>query len=319
MSDEMTTIPLPLHLPLPLVSVLGAGTMGAGMAQRLLDKGFVVTVWNRTPGPAASLAEKGATVRAKPAEAVGTAEVVITMLADADAVVDVMLRRRTLEAMRPNATWVQMATIGVEATERIAAEVQRRRPDVAFVDAPVSGSREPARNGRLLILASGPDNSHDSANTVFSALGQRTVWLGRAGQGSRMKLVLNTWLAFEIEAAAEASALAERLGIPYTVLADAVIGGPLASATALTKLAKMERGDYSADFPLQWAVKDVDLALAASGRETTPVVTAIAERWRKLVAEGKGNLDISAARLGLDERPEGNDPDRAGSTQTAAA
>jgi 3-hydroxyisobutyrate dehydrogenase len=293
--------------------------MGAGMAQRLLDKGFAVTVWNRTPGPTTSLAERGAIVRAKPSEAVDTAEVVITMLADADAVVDVMLRRHTLEAMRPNATWVQMATIGVEATERIAAEVQQRRPDVAFVDAPVSGSREPARNGRLLILASGPDRPHDAADTVFSALGQRTVWLGHAGKGSRMKLVLNTWLAFEIEAAAEASALARRLGIQYPVLADAVIGGPLASATALTKLAKMERGDYAPDFPLQWALKDLDLALAASGPETTPVVTAIAERWRRLVAAGNGNLDISAARFGLDGGPQMSGPDKTRSAQSAAA
>jgi 3-hydroxyisobutyrate dehydrogenase len=319
MSDEMTTIPLPLHLPLPLVSVLGAGTMGAGMAQRLLDKGFVVTVWNRTPGPAASLAERGAIVRAKTAEAVDTAEVVITMLADADAVMDVMLRRRTLEAMRPNASWVQMATIGVEATESIAAEVQRRRPDVAYVDAPVSGSREPARNGRLLILASGPDRSRDAVDSVFSALGQRTLWLGRAGRGSRMKLVLNAWLAFEIEAAAEASSLAERLGIEYNILADAVIGGPVASATALTKMAKMERGDYSADFPLQWALKDLDLALASSGPETTPVTMAIADRWRGLVSEGKGHLDISAARLGLGDGPQINDPDRRRSAHPAAA
>jgi 3-hydroxyisobutyrate dehydrogenase len=319
MSDETTNNPLPL--PLPLVAVLGAGTMGAGMAQRLRDKSFVVTVWNRTPGPAASLAQRGAIVRAKPAEAVSAAEIVITMLANADAIEDVMLRRRTLDAMRANATWAQMGTIGVEATERIAAEVERRRPDVAFVDAPVSGSREPARNGRLLILASGPDRSHDAVSTVFSALGQRTVWLGAAGTGSRLKLVLNSWLAFEIEAAAEASALSERLGIQYNVLADAVIGGPLASATALTKMAKMERGDYSPDFPLQWALKDLDLALAASGPETTPVTMAIAERWRRLVAEGNGDLDISAARFGLDDGSETNDPhpDRKGSAQPAAA
>jgi 3-hydroxyisobutyrate dehydrogenase len=305
--------------PLPLVAVLGAGTMGAGMAQRLLEKGFVVSVWNRTPGPAAALAERGAIVRAKPAEAVDAAEVVITMLADADAVEDVMLRRRTLEAMRPNATWAQMATIGVEATEHLAPEVERRRPDVAFVDAPVSGSREPARNGRLLILASGPDRSHDAADAVFSALGQRTVWLGRAGTGSRLKLVLNSWLAFEVEAAAETNALAERLGVPYSVLADVVIGGPLASATALTKMAKMERGDYSADFPLQWALKDLDLALAASGPDTTPVTRAIAERWRRLVAQGNGHFDISAARLGLNAAPEINDPDHNGAAQPAAA
>jgi 3-hydroxyisobutyrate dehydrogenase len=319
MSDEMATIPPPIQLPLPLVSVMGAGTMGSGMAKRLIDKGFVVTVWNRTPGPAASIAERGAIVRAKPAEAVSAAEVVITMLANADAIEEVMLRRGTLEAMRPNSTWAQMATIGVEATERIAGEVQRRRPDIAFVDAPVSGSREPARNGRLLILGSGPDRSHDAVDAVFSALGQRTLWLGEAGTGSRLKLVLNSWLAFEIEAAAEASALAERLGIQYSVLADAVIGGPLASATALTKLAKMERGDYSPDFPLQWALKDLDLAVASSGQETTPVTMAIAERWRGLVSEGKGHLDISAARLGLGDGPEINDPDRRRSAHPAAA
>ena len=305
--------------PLPLVAVLGAGTMGAGMAQRLLDKNFVVTVWNRTPGPAASLAEHGAIVRSKSEEAVDDAEVVVTMLADADAVTDVMLERRTLEAMRLNATWAQMATIGAEATERIAAEVERRRPDIAFVDAPVSGSREPARNGRLLILASGPDRSHDAADAVFSALGQRTLWLGRAGLGSRLKLVLNSWLAFEIEAAAEASALAHRLGLPYSVLADAVIGGPLASATALTKLAKMERGDYTADFPLEWALKDLDLALAASGPETTPVTLDIAERWRRLVRQGNGRFDISAARFGLGGGPDKHDPGHNGTKQPAAA
>ncbi len=292
----------------PAVALLGIGTMGSGMARRMLDLGFPVNVWNRTSGPVTALTEHGATARATPTEAVAAAEIVVTMLPNGDTVADVMLRGGTLDALRANATWAQMGTIGFEATERLAAEVARRRPDVMFVDAPVSGSREPARNGRLLILASGPDRSHDSVDAVFAALGQRTLWLGRAGIASRLKLVLNAWLAFEIEAAAEASALAERLGIPYAVLADAVVGGPLASATALAKLARMERGDYSADFSLEWALKDLDLALASSGAETTPVVLAIAERWRRLVAQGHGHFDISAARLGLDPGPQTNDP-----------
>jgi 3-hydroxyisobutyrate dehydrogenase len=305
--------------PRPQVALLGAGTMGAGMAQRLLDLGFPVNVWNRTPGPTAALAAHGATVRTKPIAAVAVAEVVVTMLPNADAVADVMLGGGALDALRPSATWAQMGTIGVEATERLAAEVARRRPDVGFVDAPVSGSREPARNGRLLILASGPDRSHDAVDAVFAALGQRTLWLGPAGSGSRLKLVLNAWLAFEIEAAAEASALAGRLGVPYTLLANAVIGGPLASAVALSKLAKMETGDYSADFSLEWALKDLDLALAASGAETTPVVRAIAERWRRLVAQGQGHFDISAARLGLGAASQTNDPDGNGKAQSIAS
>jgi 3-hydroxyisobutyrate dehydrogenase len=304
------------RLPLPRVALLGAGTMGTSIAQRLLELGFHVTVWNRTPGPAAALADHGAIAVAQPTEAGAAAEVVVTMLPNADAVTDVMLRGGTLDALKPNAIWAQMGTIGVEATERLVVEVARRRPDVAFVDAPVSGSREPARHGRLLILASGPDQSQRVVNPVFEALGQRTVWLGRAGAASRLKLVLNAWLAFEIEAAAEAGALAERLGIQYSVLADVVTGGPLASATAVAKLAKMASGDYSADFSLEWALKDLDLALAAAGEETTPVVMAIAERWRRLVAKGDGRFDVSAARLGLNSV---RDPDDNGTTKPVAA
>src|ERR1700694_2421516 len=260
--------------PRPRVALLGAGTMGAGMAQRLLDLGFHVNVWNRTPGPAVALDDHGATVSAKPTDAIAAVEVVVTMLSNADAVADVMLRGGALHALRPDATWVQMGTIGVEATERLAAEVARLRPDVMFVDAPVSGSREPARNGQLLILASGPDRPHDAVDAVFDALGQRTLWLGPAGTGSRMKLVLNAWLAFEIEAAGEGGALAARLWDSARGLVRAVTGGPVASTNALIKLAKMARGDYSAALPLELALKDLDLAMAASGAETTPGVMA---------------------------------------------
>jgi 3-hydroxyisobutyrate dehydrogenase len=286
--------------PRPRVSMLGAGTMGAGMAQRLLDLGFPVDVWDRAPGPSARLAERGATAHPEAAQAVAGADIVLTMLATGDAVTDVMLHTGTVDALRPGAVWAQMGTIGLEATEGLIAEVVHRRPDIAFVDAPVSGSREPARSGRLLILASGPDRAKPILEPVFGALGQRTLWLGPAGTGSRLKLVLNTWLAFEIEAAAEASALAAGLGLPQNTLVEAVTGGPLASATALTKLAKMESGDYSADFSLEWALKDLDLAMGAAGAAVVPVAGAIAERWRRLVAQGQGRLDIAAARLGLD-------------------
>jgi 3-hydroxyisobutyrate dehydrogenase len=282
------------------IALLGAGTMGAGMTQRLLELGFPVDVWNRTPGPAARRAERGATAHIDPAQAVAAANVVLTMLPTADAVTEVMLRRHTVDALRSDAVWAQMGTIGVDTTERLIAEVGSRRPDVAFVDAPVSGSREPARSGRLLILASGPDRAQTALESVFGALGQRTLWLGPAGTGSRLKLVLNTWLAFEIEAVAEVSALADRLGISGSALVDAVSGGPLASATAMTKLARMESGDYSPDFSLEWALKDLDLATAAAGSTVVPVAGTIAERWRRLVSQGYGRLDISAARVGLD-------------------
>jgi 3-hydroxyisobutyrate dehydrogenase len=288
------------HNSRPSVAVLGVGTMGGAMARRLLEDGFSVEVWNRNPVPAAALAEAGATPHAGAAQAVARADVMLTMLPTADAVSQVMLGGGVLDALRPGTTWAQMGTIGIEATERLAAEVAHRRPDVAFVDAPVSGSREPARTGRLVILASGPDEAQAILEPVFAALGQRTVWLGPAGRGSRMKLVLNTLLAFEIEAVAEVDAIASRLGITYANLVDAIAAGPMASAFEMSKLAKMESGDHSADFSLQWALKDVELVLAAAGAEAAPVTAAIADRWRRLVDDGYGRLDVSAARLALD-------------------
>ena len=283
----------------PLVALMGTGIMGAGMAARLLNEGFTVDVWDRTPAVAAPLAEQGATAHGDPADAVRRAGVVITMLPTGSAVADVMLHRNVLEAMTRDGVWAQMGTIGIEATERLIGETAKRRPDVAFVDAPVSGTREPARSGQLTILASGPDRARGPLDPVFTSLGQHVLWLGPAGLGIRLKLVLNTWLAFEVEAAAEASAIADRLGIPYEVLRAAAEGGPVASGTAMARLAKMETGDHSAQFPLEWALKDLDLVQAEVGPDSAPVAAAIAERWRGLVSQGLGRLDASAARYGL--------------------
>jgi 3-hydroxyisobutyrate dehydrogenase len=284
--------------PLPTIAILGAGAMGAAIAERLLEQGFPVHVWNRTPGPAARLAERGTAAHAQPAEAAALGDVVVTMLPTADAVRDVMSKQRTLASIRPGAVWAQMGTIGVDATEALRSTTAHEYPDVAFVDAPVSGSRMPARTGQLVILASGPAGARSTVEPVFRALG-RQVWLGEAGSGSRLKLVLNTWLAFEVEAAAEVAALADQLGVTHSALREAVAGGTVASGVAMAKLAKMESGDYSPDFSLEWALKDLDLATAAAGEEVAPVAHSIADRWRQLVATGYGRLDISAARKGL--------------------
>lgn len=293
MGKNMTSTSL-----LPTVTVLGAGAMGAAMTERLLAQGFTVGVWNRTFGSTARLAELGATAYARPEDAVAHAKVVLTMLPTADSLDEVMLEHGVIRAVRPGAVWAQMGTIGVEATESLRTKVAEGWPTVLFVDAPVSGSREPARTGQLVVLASGPEDARSIAKPVFEALG-RAVWLGEAGAGSRMKLVLNTWLAFEVEAAAEVAAVADRLGVTHTALRETVTGGALASGVAMTKLAKMDSGDFSSDFSLEWALKDLDLAHAEAGVESMPVGASIAERWRRLVAEGYGHLDISAARMDL--------------------
>lgn len=283
----------------PGVAIIGAGIMGAAMAERLLDQGFKVDVWDRTASTAARIAERGATEHAQAADAVAAADVVITMLPTATVLEAVMLQQSVVDAMRPNSVWAQMGTIGLDGTERLIKEALDRRPDVDFVDAPVSGTHGPARNGQLVILASGPDRARAIVQAVFEALGQKVMWLGRAGMGMRMKLILNTWLAFEIEAAAEIRESTERLGVSYEALLDTVRGGPMASHLALARLDKMQKGDDSIDFPLEWALKDLDLTTQAVGTGAVPVAHAIAERWRGLVADGLGRRDVTAARQGF--------------------
>jgi 3-hydroxyisobutyrate dehydrogenase len=134
---------------------------------------------------------------------------------------------------------------------------------------------------------------------VFAVLGRATLWLGRAGAGSRTKLVLNTWLAFQVEGAAEVAAMGERLGVPAPALMHALRGSPLASPYALGKLAKMFEQDDHADFSLDLALKDLDLATSEAGTGVAPLAATIAERWRGLVRNGSSGLDVSAARKGL--------------------
>jgi 3-hydroxyisobutyrate dehydrogenase len=278
------------------------------MARRLLDQGHRVRVWDRSAEPLNVLAAAGATSEDNPAEAVSGAAVVLTMLPTAEVVTDVVLGGAVLEAMASGAVWAQMGTIGAEATLHLDAAVQDRRPDVRFVDAPVSGSKIPAERGQLVVLASGPDDAASTVDPVFGALGRRTLWLGSAGAGSRMKLVLNTWLAFEIEAAAEAAALADRFGISPATLTSALDGSPLVSPYASAKLAKMLAQDDAPEFPLEWALKDLDLVAEAVPPQTTPVARDIAARWRPLVEDGDGRLDVSAARYGLGADSDGETP-----------
>ena len=284
--------------PLPRVAVLGIGTMGRGMAHSLLRAGFQVDVWNRTPEPAAQLAQDGATAHELPSYAVERADVVITMVADAAAVEQVAFTDSMLEALRPGTVWAQMGTIGVEATDQLAARVSKERPDVLFVDAPVSGTKGPAETGNLLILASGPEAARPRLDPVFAALGQRTKWLGDAGGGSRLKLVMNTWLVTLVEGAAEVMAVADSLGVAHQDVLDFLAEGNLSAPVASVKARKMEAGDDSPEFSLQWALKDIDLALAGTDL-ALPVVEAVRARWTALVDEGLGGLDVAAARHGL--------------------
>jgi 3-hydroxyisobutyrate dehydrogenase len=238
-------------------------------------------------------------VAASARDAVKGAGVVITMLPTADVVESVMFDGGVVDAVADGCVWAQMGTIGVEATLRMRDRLAANRPGVMFVDAPVSGSKGPAQQGQLLILASGTTAAADAVRPVFDVLGRKTVWLGEAGKGSQVKLVVNAYMSILIEGVAETLELADRLGIGHQQLAEVIEGGPLDAPIADAKFHKMDRRDFAAEFPLEWALKDVDLAIGAARGDTPPLLAALSRQWHTAVAAGHGRQDISAARLAL--------------------
>ena len=275
------------------VAVLGIGAMGHGMATSALRAGLPTIVWNREPAATRDLAGLGADVAATAADAARGAAIGVTMVTDTDAVVSIAGEQGMLAALAPGAIWAQMSTIGVAGIERVAAMVAAERPDVVLLDAPVSGSRDPAEQGQLTIFASGPQQARPRVAGLFDALGQRTVWVGPVGAGSRLKLVNNTLVAFAAEGVATAVALAGRLGLATETVTEAVGGGPLVSPWQAAKLARIARGEFSAQFALSLALKDVRLALQAAEGGGLAALGCLAEEWQQAVDAGLGDQDLT--------------------------
>jgi 3-hydroxyisobutyrate dehydrogenase len=275
------------------VAVLGMGAMGRGMAASALRAGIPVIVWDRRMEAARDLAGRGAQVAASAADAARQAGVVVTMVTDAEAVLSVARDQGMLAALAPGAVWVQMSTIGVAGTDAVVALAAAERPDVVLLDAPVSGSREPAERGELTIFASGPGEARSRVAPLFDALGQRTVWVGPAGAGTRLKLVSNTWLAFANEAVSASVALARRLGLATGTVVDALGGAPLVSPWQAAKLQRIAEGEFSPQFALSLALKDVHLALQAAGDGRLEVLACLAGEWQRAVDQGLGDQDLT--------------------------
>jgi 3-hydroxyisobutyrate dehydrogenase len=277
------------------VALLGAGgIMGLAMTRNLAAAGIDVRAWNRTREKAEPLADEGVAVAETPAEAAGGADVVLTMLSDADAVIAVMEGEDgAAGAMQPGATWLQMSTIGIEGTERCAELAERN--DLAFVDAPVVGTKQPAEQGKLVVLGAGPAETRQRMQPIFDALGQRTIWAGEAGAGTRLKMVANSWILSVVEGTAETLALAEGLGLDPKLFFESVDGGPLDLPYLRNKGNAMIERSFEPSFRLALGAKDARLVEEAAERHglDLPMLATISRRLEEGVAE-HGDDDLSA-------------------------
>ena len=190
-----------------------------------------VTVWNRSPEKAKPLSDDGARVASTPAEAVDGADVVVTMLFDADAVTEVT--RDSLPAMG-DAVWAQMSTVGLEGAARLGELAEAY--GVGYLDAPVLGTKQPAEDGKLVVLVSGPRDLEPRAAPVFDAVGTRTSWVGEEpGSASRLKLVVNAWVQSITVATAQSVALARDLGLDPQLFLDTIDGTAPTAATRTSR------------------------------------------------------------------------------------
>lgn len=286
-----------------VVAVLGAGgAMGFAMARNIARAGLPVRAWNRSRAKAEPLAQDGAVITDTPAEAAEGATIVLTMLADAEAVVQsmdsddgalpVMARRNDPD----HPVWLQMSTIGEDATRRCIGLASNY--GVGFVDAPVLGTRQPAEQGQLVVLESGPEEARPRTHAVFEAIGHRTIRAGEAGAGTRLKLVTNSWVLAVVEAGAETIALAEGLGLDPSLFFQAVEGGALDLPYLRMKGQAIADRDFAPSFRLALAAKDASLVRESASQHglDLPLLDLIARRLHQGAAE-HGDEDFSATYL----------------------
>jgi 3-hydroxyisobutyrate dehydrogenase len=272
------------------IAALGTGVMGAPMARNLARAGHEVRAWNRSLDKAQALSDDGVDVRDDPASAADGADVVMTMLSDADAVLDVARRVELADGQ----IWWQASTIGIEGIEQCAVLAQET--GAALVDAPVLGTRLPAEEGKLVVLASGPDPALDACAPLFDAVGQRTMRIGPAGTATRLKLAVNLWVLVVTQGTAETIAFAQSLGVEPGWVLEALEGGALDLPYFRMKSKLMLDEEFPASFALALAAKDARLVAAAAERHDAdlPIARAVAERLTQATDAGHGDEDMAA-------------------------
>jgi 3-hydroxyisobutyrate dehydrogenase-like beta-hydroxyacid dehydrogenase len=275
------------------VAVVGLGNMGAAIARRLLTLGHGVTVWNRSPEPAAALGSEGAEVAATPGDVWATSSVVVSMLAN-DAAVESVIAGLLLGSAAPQRCIIEMSTISPGASERIAAAAADA--GVAYVRAPVSGNPGVVTAGNLTVMASGPADAIALAQPALDAIAARTVVVGSAEEARVAKLAANLVVAGTNELLAEAIVFAEAQGLSRETLLEllkvSAVGSPFVgykSATLITR-------DYSPTFALDLLLKDLALLQDAAGAAgvTLPATAAVQGVARAAADAGYGSRDLSA-------------------------
>lgn len=287
------------------VAVLGLGIMGGGMAANLLKAGFPLNVYNRTAAKTAPLAALGARVAPTPRESAQGASVIIAMVGDDAASQAVWLGEHgALGGASPGAVLVECSTLSLEWVQALAAHAAER--GLAFLDAPVTGSKDAAAGGTLRLLVGGDAAALECARPALSVISQEIIHFGPNGAGATMKLINNLMGAVQTAALAEGLALAERAGLDMAQVAGLIRSGAPGSPIVQSKLGAMLSHSYAdTNFALRWMHKDATYALRAADAHGVPMPTLAAARELYRMARNLGldTADFAAVFEALRHHP----------------
>jgi len=273
------------------VAFLGLGIMGHAMATNLVKAGHEVTVWNRTPG---KLIE-GAGVAPTPAAAAQGAEVVWLCISDTAAVEKVLFGPEGVEqSLAEGMIIVDSSTISPSATRKFAERVSTR--GVAYVDAPMTGSKIGAANGTLIFMVGGAEATIDRLSPLFAAMGKKIFRMGETSKGQATKLAMNLQIALIYEGFAEALTLATKLGVDPKQLVSLVEATMVRSGVVEYKAPFVLQRDFTPNFPLRLMHKDILLTLEAAkeARVKLPALETVEEIYELATEEGHRDLDYAA-------------------------
>jgi 3-hydroxyisobutyrate dehydrogenase/glyoxylate/succinic semialdehyde reductase len=278
------------------IGFIGLGIMGSRMAANLQKHGHSLVVFNRSREKANPLLAQGAKWADSPAALAEQVDVIFTMLAHPDAVEEAATGKEGfLSHLSPGRMWVDCSTVNPSFSKKMA-DVARSR-DLRFLGAPVTGSKGPAAEGKLIFWVGGAASDLEACRPLLECMGSRIVHCGGPGTGTALKMVMNQLLGTFLAAFSEGLILGESLGISREVLLEALFNGPAAAPFVAVKRQRIETANYAqADFALRWLQKDLHLA-AVSAYETgvaMPLTNAAKELFRLAIRDGHGNEDISA-------------------------
>jgi 3-hydroxyisobutyrate dehydrogenase len=285
------------------VAFLCLGAMGGPMAGHLAHAGHPVTVWNRTAAKAdAWAARHGGRVAASPAAAAEGAQVVFACTGDDEALRAITLGPEgALAGMARGSVFVDHTTVSAEVTRELAAAAAER--GISWIDAPVSGGEEGARQGRLTVMAGGDAEAFARVEPLLACYAKTAVRLGPTGSGQLAKMVNQICIAGLLEALAEGLRFAERAGLDPAVLFPVLAEGAAGSWQMRQRAQTMSERRFEFGFAVDWMCKDLGIALAEAARNGArlPITELVAQRYAELRARGHGRLDTSSLVLLLDD------------------